>query len=173
MKKKSYQFDPCSIDGSDQEDISLDDWKPTVKTPKIVQSKWRQESIGDDFNQQPGLDELRKIHTYLKKKASDAEIMRAFGISAETLIAIKKDNYSPVEGISLDNQSKIYKEFKRLEAKILSLSRGMKHIGKIMFIDEEEKLAFKKAMKKPKSVKKKKLKCEENDEFDAYLDEEE
>jgi DNA gyrase/topoisomerase IV subunit A len=175
MSEASYEFDPCSIDGSDQEEepVTLDNWKPSEHKPKIVASKWRQDSIGTNFNQQPGLDELNKIHMFLKKKASDADIMKAFGISAETLIAIRKDKYDPVDGISLDNQSKIYKEFKRLEDRIESLLRGINHIADCMFIDKKSKADYKKSFKKPKKAKvEKKPKdeeyeemCEQNDDF--------
>lgn len=180
MSEASYDFDPCSIDGSDQEDeeVSLDNWKPSEKKTKIVASKWRQEQIDGNYNQQPGLDELNKIHMYLKKKASDSDIMNAFGINAETLVAIKKDKYDPIDGISLDNQSKIYKECKRLEDKIESLLRGINHMAKIMFIDKEELAEYKKSFKKTKKVKAvKKTKCDEYDEIceqnDDFRDEEE
>lgn len=168
MSEASYDFDPCSIDGSDQEEpVTLDNWKPSTEKPKIIASKWREESIGNNFNQQPGLDELNKIHMYLKKKASDADIMKAFGITADTLIAIKKDKYDPIDGISLDNQSKIYKEFKRIEDKIESLLRGINYIAEIMFIDKKEKSEFKKSFKKPKKAKAgKKPKVEKNEECD-------
>ena len=168
MSEASYEFDPCSIDGSDQEEpVTLDNWKPSNEKPLIVASQWRQDAIGTNFNQQPGLDELNKIHMYLKKKASDSDIMKAFGITCETLVAIKKDKYDPVDGISLDNQSKIYKEFKRLEERIESLLRGINHIAEIMFIEKKEKAEFKKSFKKPKKAKAvKKPKVEKNDEYD-------
>lgn len=154
MQEESYEFDPCEIDGSNEEpEVKMDDWKPSAKQPKIVASQWRQDQIGDNFNQQPGIDDLKKILMYINKKASDAEIMKAFGITCETLVAIKKDKYDPVDGISLDNQSKIYKEFKRLEDRIESLLRGINYIAKTMFIDKEGMDAYKKSFKKPKKVK--------------------
>ena len=170
MNGQSYEFDPCSIDESDkqEEKITLDNWKPTSEKPKIIASTWRQESIGTDFNQQPGIDELHKIKMYLKKKTSDSDVMKAFGITAETLIAIKKDKYDPVDGISLDNQSKIYKEFRNIESKIEGFLRGLNYMADVMFIDKEEKDKFKKSMKKSKKVKS--IKKTKNEEF---LDEEE
>jgi hypothetical protein len=110
---------------------------------------------------------------YLKKKASDSDIMKAFGINAETLVAIKKDKYDPVEGISLDNQSKIYKEFKRLENRIDSLFNGIDHIAECIFITEEDKKTYKNSFKKTKAKKEKKVKknleydgmCEQSDNF--------
>lgn len=173
MSEASYEFDPCTLDGSDQDEepVTLDNWKPSVKKSKIVPSKWREEAIGTNFNQQPGLDELHKILMYLKKKASDAEIMNAFGITAETLIAIKKDKYDPIDGISLDNQSKIYKEFKRIEDRIESLLRGINFIAECMFVDKEDKAKFKKSMKKPKKAKAvKKPKSEVNEESEEICE---
>ncbi len=164
--EESYDFDPCTLDGSDldeDDDVSIDRWKPTVLRPKIVASEWRKNSIGTNYNQEPGLDELRKIQMFLKKKASDSDIMDAFGINAETLIAIKKDKYDPVYGISLDNQSKIYKEFSKIENKIDGFLRGLNYIAEIMFIDKKEKDKFKKSMKKPK--KNKSAKKINSDEF--------
>jgi DNA-binding Xre family transcriptional regulator len=175
MKEESYEFDPCSIDDSDKEAVTLDNWKPTEKKSTIVASKWRQEQIGDNFNQQPGIDELNKIHMHLKKKVSDAEIMHAFGITSETLIAIKKDKYDPVDGISLDNQSKIYKEFKRLEDRIDSLLRGINYIAECMFTTRQDKAAYKKSFRKPKKAKVgRKLKVENNEICEDFceLDEE-
>lgn len=167
MSEASYDFDPCSIDGSDQEDeeVTLDNWKPSEKKSKIVASKWRQEQIDGNYNQQPGLDELNKIHMYLMKKESDSDIMNAFGINAETLVAIKKDKYDPVDGISLDNQSKIYKEFNRLEDRIDSLLRGIDYIAECMFSSKKDKAAYKRSFKKPKKVSPgKKPKVEKNEE---------
>lgn len=153
MSEQSYELDPCSIDGSDEEEVTLDNWKPSPKKEGIPLSLWRQDSIGSNFNQQPGIDELNKIHGFLKKKKSDSDIMKAFGITAETLIAIKKDKYDPVEGISLDNQSKIYKEFKHLEDRIESLLRAINHIAECMFTTKADKAAYKKSFKKPRKEK--------------------
>jgi hypothetical protein len=174
MERASYEFDPCSIDGSDK--VTLDTWKPTTNKPKIVASQWRQQQIGSNFNQQPGIDELHKIHMFIKKRASDADIMHAFGISAETLVAIKKDKYDPVDGISLDNQSKIYKEFKKIEDRIDGLLRAINFIAEAMFIAKEDKAAFKKSFRKPKKLKEeiqtKSEKNEISEEFSEDLDEE-
>ena len=154
MSEASYEFDPCSIDGSDteeEEQVTLDNWKPSKKA-KIIPSKWRQQMIGSNFNQEPGLDELHKINGFLKKKVPDSEIMNAFGITADTLVAIKKDKYDPIDGISLDNQSKIYKEFRKVEEKMDGFLRGLNYLAETMFIDRKEKEKFIKSMKKPKRV---------------------
>lgn len=142
MEKDFYEFDPCALDGSDVDEYgteyenTLDTWKPTIKKPTIVQSAWRKEQIGNDFNQQPSIDDLRKIQMYLKKDVSDAEVMKVFGITAETIVAIKKDKYCPVDGIKLDNLSKIYKHFDYLEKKIHYLTRANNYISKLLFIDD-------------------------------------
>lgn len=159
------------ISDKEEEPVTLDNWKPTEHKPKIIASQWRQDAIGTNFNQQPGLDELNKIHMYLKKKASDSDIMKAFGINAETLVAIKKDKYDPVDGISLDNQSKIYKEFKRLEDRMDSLLRGIDYISECMFSSKKDKAAYKKSFKKPRKASPgKKPKVEKNEEYEEICE---
>ena len=113
----SYEFDPCQFD--DEDVVSIDTWKPSAgKTNNIVKSEWRQKQNTWRYDLEPGIDDLKKIEARLKKKYPDSQIMDEFGISAETLVAIKKGCYSPVEGISLDNQSKIYREFRLVNLKI-------------------------------------------------------
>ena len=94
-----------------------------------LKSEWRQRQNAGNFNQQPGIDELNKINAALQEKYPDYEIMDAFGISCETLTAIKRNCYSPVEGISLDNQSKIHKEFLRIENKLERFWEGLKFLA--------------------------------------------
>jgi hypothetical protein len=140
MNDKSYFFDPCDLDEEDKLDdgITLDNWKPRDRKKGLVQSDWRQNQIGKDFDQQPGIDDITKIESFLRKKVSDPEIMKYFGISADTLVAIKKGTYCPVEGIHLDNLSKIQKEFKTITRKLSLLQRGADYISKILFISEED-----------------------------------
>lgn len=152
--ERSYAFDPCSIDGSDQEEVTLDSWKPSVKKDNLVMSEWRQTQNANSHDLSPGIDELKKIAAYLKKKKSDSDIMKAFGISSETLVAIKRGCYSPVDGISLDNQSKIHKEFVRLQKNLDKLKDTLLFIGEIMFTDDEMHKEFKKKLGlKPKKAK--------------------
>lgn len=141
----SYEFDPCTIDGSDEVkgEITLDNWKPSPKKNVIVQAQWRKEQIGDNFNQEPGIDEITKINMYLKKKKPDSEIMRVFGINAETLVAIKKGLYCPVEGIALDNLSKIHAEFNRLNNALTKVRRGIEYLAETLFIDKKDLQDFK------------------------------
>lgn len=88
------------------EDVSsIDNWKPTPKIRKIPKSAWRRKQIGNDFNQQPGFHDLKRIYFYLNNKYADYDIMEAFGISAEVLVAIKKGFYDPVEGIFEHNKT--------------------------------------------------------------------
>lgn len=135
MTDSFYTFDPCSLDGSDEP--TLDNWTPTQKKT-IIQSEWRKTQIGSNFNQQPSLDDLKKINMYLKKKTKDTEIMDVFGINCETLSAIKKNKYCPVEGIDLDNLSKIQKEFQRLNKNIMKIQHALKYIAHKIFISEDE-----------------------------------
>jgi hypothetical protein len=97
----------------DQDNVSLDDWKPTESKYKIISSDWRKNEIGDNFNQRPELDDLLKIRKYLKKEVPDYQIMEAFGISSDILLAIKKDKYCPVEGILKDLYSQQIDDFKK------------------------------------------------------------
>jgi len=137
------------------EDITLDNWKPIEKEERIIQSQWRKDRIGNDFNQQPGVDDLRKIKFHIKNKRTDYEIMKAFGVSAETLVAIKNNRYSPTDGIALDDKTKIYNEFllvhKKFDEKILRLNKGLEYISKILFVDEEGIKEFKAYCKKAKN----------------------
>jgi len=139
----SYEFDPCTLDDSEEDDITLDNWKPTPKENKIIQSKWRKAKIGENNNQEPGLDELNKIEMYLKRKSPDSEIMKVFGITAETLVAIKRGRYCPVDGIGLDNLSKIQNEFKRLDNALIKTRRGIEYLAKTLFINTEDLKEFK------------------------------
>jgi len=144
MGDLSYEFDVCSVDGSDKE-VTLDEWKPSVKDNSIQKSEWRKNQNNGDYDQQPGLDELKKINMYLKKDYPDSQIMDTFGISSETLVAIKRGCYDPIEGISLDNQIKIYKEFSRLNQKIGKLNRKIEQFQEVfrfIFEKDEEKRAF-------------------------------
>ncbi len=142
MNEGVYEFDPCEIDGSNEdgdeneEEVSLDNWQPIIVRKKIVQSNWRKDQIKNNFNQQPSLDDVRKIHAYLNKETPDSEILEAFGITSETLVAIKKDKYCPVDGIKFDTLTKIYKHFDFLERKLKYLSRANKYISKLIFMDE-------------------------------------
>lgn len=145
MTNKSYEFDPCELDGSNQEEepVTLDTWKPKPKKTELAQSEWRKNQIGDNFNQQPGIDDLRKIQALLKKKKPDSEIMRVYGVNAETLVAIKDNRYHPVDGISLDNLVKIYNEFERLDRKIDKIRGYVLMIFSILFPKQDWKDAYK------------------------------
>lgn len=140
------------------EEITLDSWKPTKKnsTPMIVQSEWRKNHIGDNHNQQPGLDEIKKIMSFLKKKVNDSDIMKSFGVTAETLVAIKRGKYDPIDGISLDNQSKIYKKFSDISEEISLLKKSIDFIASVLFTDKEAKKLYKEALNKKKIGRKNK-----------------
>jgi hypothetical protein len=135
MVEESYEFDPCTIDGSDESTEgfqSIDDWRPTVHKRRIPRSQWREVANQGRFDLKPGIDELRKIEGYIRKKFDDYDIMEVFGINAETLIAIKHGNYDPLDGISLDNQSKIYREFKKVERDLQKISYALTMVADML-----------------------------------------
>lgn len=142
----------------DEEEITLDNWKPKKKEIDIIFSEWRQQQIGHDFNQHPGTDEIKKIKMHLKKNVPNHKIMEAFGITAETLVAIKTGNYDPIYGISLDSLSKIQQTFEFLEKKINRLDRACEYIAKNVFVSEENKEKYKKYYLQEKITKAKKIK---------------
>jgi len=119
--KGSYEFDPCTVDGSqDDEEVTLDTWKPTIRNNNFrTKSEWRQKQISEGLGyMNPGLDEIKKIRAYLKNRQSDIEIMEQFGINADTLFAIKMNRYDAVEGIIDDQVSLIFKQCNLLEKRI-------------------------------------------------------
>lgn len=177
MSNKTYEFDPCSLDGSDKEqkEIKIDDWKPREKSDELIQSEWRKKQIGSNFNQTPGLDDLKKINSCIKNKKSDYEIMRTFGINAKVLLAIKDKRYCPVEGMSLDNLSKINNEFEELGKKIDNITEKLKDyldilVTKLLPKENLEKM-YKEYIKQKKEANKKtkleKRQLKQNKEKDA------
>ena len=106
-----------------EEEVSIWDWKPTEKKERIIQSQWRKEHIGDNFNQHVDIDDLRKIERYISRKLPDFEIMQNFGINAQTLVAIKEKRYCPFEGIENSNLSKITDQFTKLKVAIKDLQK--------------------------------------------------
>lgn len=121
-----YDFDPCTLDNSQhdkEEEVTLDNWKPSEKRPVFrIKSEWRQKQLSEGFGyMNPGIDEIKKIRTYLKNKQSDIEILDQFGINADTLFAIKMNRYDPVEGIIDDQVSLIFTKTNTLEKRIESI----------------------------------------------------
>lgn len=145
---------------------TLDDWKPSIKksVKEIVQSQWRKNQIAKNFNQRPGTDEVKKIKTYLKNgKGGDSEIMRVFGINAETLIAIKKGNYHPVDGILPERSLSRY-QLERLE----TLEKAVKFISDVLFIDDLAMAQFQEACGQTEKVKKAVKEYEDFDEEEDF-----
>lgn len=150
------------MDASCNEEITLDNWKPSTQKKHIQKSEWREKQNNGDFNQSPGIDELYKINMYLKKKYPDSEIMDVFGITSETLVAIKRNCYDPIDGISLDNQSKIYKEFVKVNKKLSSFYGAFKLLADTLDIkDESIRLTLKAIIGKPEKKKKEDIEDEE------------
>jgi hypothetical protein len=158
----TYDFDPEILDRMEddfeEEEISIDDWKPREKSsiPKLVQSEWRRKLIGNDFNQEPDIDDVKKIKMYIKKKCSDAEIMATFGISADVLIAIKKNRYDPGDGIRADYIDKIYKVLKEQAAINKQTSKALEFISGAIFNTSEQIKAYKEHLKGRQGKKAKK-----------------
>lgn len=119
-------------------EISIDEWKPSEKSNKIIQGEWRKKLIGDNFDQTPSLDDFKKIKMYLKREHSDSEIMGVFGINANTLMAIKEGRFCPIDGIELDNLSKVYNEFQRIDKRANKMEVSIKYLVKFLFKTPEE-----------------------------------
>lgn len=151
---KSYYFDPSSLDREDEnredvsEEITLDDWKPRKKGNKLIKSDWRRKQNGNDHNLQPSFDDVKKIKVYLQKRYPDIEIMEAFAISGDTLVAIKKDKYCPVEGILFDDLELVFDEIKNIKSAIKKLQKETSYIATNFFNDPDELKKFKLACKR-------------------------
>lgn len=134
MTQGSYEFDPCSVDGSDQlpdeEEVTLDNWKPSPKKEVFrTPSKWRQELNSQGYGyMEPGLDEIKKIRAYLKNKIDDIEIMQQFAINADTLFAIKANRFDPVEGIINNQTDVLFKKQELLEKRITGCQLLLKNM---------------------------------------------
>jgi hypothetical protein len=145
-------------------EYTLDTWKPSEKKEEMNQSEWRKNKNGNDYNQPPDLDDFRKIKMFLKKDKPDYEIMRVFGINAETLFAIKTNRYCPVDGISFDTLSKIFNEFHKLEKMIKKLKRSTKYISDVILMDDKNKKDYKDYCEEKGKYKKSEI--DEIDEID-------
>ena len=133
------------------DEISIDDWKPNIPEKKLVQSKWRKETIGDNYNQDVGLDELRKINVAIKKKFTDHEILKAYGITAETLVRIKEGKLNPETGnmrgkLDMDNNFDemlaMRKKISVLQTRIYGITSTFKELAKILYSDKDQQQEF-------------------------------
>ncbi len=133
-------------------EIKLDEWKPEAKgRPSLVPSKWREESINGNFNQEPGLSDLRKIKFAIKRKYPDHEVMQAFGLNAETLVSIKTESYSAAEGlrhfypkdIVIGKELKMNLELQKLEDVVKGILAAVDYMGDVLFIDKKQRKEFK------------------------------
>jgi len=151
MSNDYYEFDPCSLDKMDiEEELTLDTWQPRRKEPTIIQSEWRKQQIGTNFNQHPGIDDLQKIEKYLKKKTPDSKIMETFGITCETLSAIKQNRYCPADGIAFDDFTKVFNAFRNMESREQKLRRGLEYISKQLFKTKKQLKEYKEYCKNKK-----------------------
>ena len=133
------------------DEISMDDWKPNIPEKKLIQSKWRKETIGDNYNQDVGLDELRKINVAIKKKFPDHEILKAYGITAETLVRIKEGKLNPETGntrgkLDMDNNFDemlaMRKKISVLQTRIYGITSTFKELAKILYQDKDQQTEF-------------------------------
>lgn len=135
----SYDFDSCALNNSNENDeLTLDNWNPSSKQKKMIQPQWRKDQIGTNFNQQPGLDDVKKIKIFVKKKIPDFEIMHYFGINSETLAAIKQGKYCPAEGILINDLETMGKELKRINEILIKARRANDYIAQVLFIDNKD-----------------------------------
>lgn len=133
------------------DDVSIDEWKPNLPEKKLIQSKWRKEIIGDNYNQEVGLDELKKINMALKKKRPDYEILQAYGISSETLVRIKEGKLTPDTGNmrgklesdnNFDELLAIRKKINVLQSRIYGITSTFKELAKILYSDKDQQMEF-------------------------------
>jgi hypothetical protein len=156
--------------------VSLDDWKPSEKPKKkLIQSEWRKNKIQEDCNQDPGLDDFRKIKSAIKKGCNDHEIMINYGINAETIVAIKQDIYNPARGArhfhsyDLDlvkDGTKMFLEFQKIQDECYGIMQAMHFLNDILFNTAKDKKNFKDIFtgKKPYLKKVKKIEEDFDDE---------
>lgn len=72
----------------------IDDWRPSMITRKILPSSWRQEYNANYKVCTPDHDDVRKIKFYLKRGASDAQVIELFNIKPDVLECIKDGTYN-------------------------------------------------------------------------------
>lgn len=148
-------------------EATLDNWKPNFPEKKLVQSDWRKQQNKNDFNQEVGRDELKKIKLAIKNKFPDHEIMQTYGISAETLVRVKENKINPELGemrgtLNYDSESKdinaLFKKVNKLQDSLYGIKYALKELSKILFSEEEYQKEFLKLMnkkpEKPKKIKK-------------------
>lgn len=127
----SYEFNPEIFDILNETTCSLDDWKPKQKFKRLVISKWREEYNEGKIDGDASLDDVEKIKSYIKKGYGDAEIMGAFAISCETMIAIKNNSYTPGDGIQRDLDS-VYNEFLNFREDMKERVTKLEHDRKVL-----------------------------------------
>jgi hypothetical protein len=131
-------------DNNDDENTSIDDWKPRKKYKGLCMSEWRELQNNGDFDRNPSLDDLRKIKSHLNKNCPDADILKMYGINAETLIAIKRNYFCPVDGIKNDFETKFFNKYKYLEESIRKIKNSLDFLGDHIFEDEKIRKNFRK-----------------------------
>ena len=148
-----------------ENEITLDNWKPKPKEYTLIPSKWRQEQNSNNFNQEVGRDEIKKIQSALRKKYPDHEIMKAFGINAQTLVGIKDGSIKAEEGktrghISMSEFNEIedvLKTIKKIESKFFGINCAFRELAKILYGDKEQQKLFLALLEKKRYKSKKEI----------------
>jgi hypothetical protein len=154
------------------DEVTLDTWKPSTPEKKLIPSKWRQEQMGNNYNQDVGGDELKKIKSALNKKFPDHEIMQAYGISAQTLVDIKEGRINPHAGITrgtlntvneFDEINSILKKISAVQARLYGINCAFRELAKILYGDKDQQKEFLKLLEKKRINAKKEPKDDEED----------
>jgi hypothetical protein len=141
---EAYEFDPCSIDGSDKPDVvTIDNWKPAEKKDKFrARSDWRKESNKIGGKNDIGRNDLQKIKAYIKNDVSDASIKKTFNITSEVLYAIRKNKFCVIEGIIEDDIDVLKREMKAVKTKLDSLKIDIGLMAQVLLTDKALMKAF-------------------------------
>lgn len=118
---------------------SIEDWRPSViKRRTVPISAWRQAQIAGNYNQKVGARDLKKIQGFIKRGAPEFEILESFGISAETLIAIKKNRYEAGTGIVDDRVEFVLEDIKPLLKKAHKYRKALDSIAVNLFPNHKD-----------------------------------
>jgi hypothetical protein len=156
----------------DKEEITLDNWKPNPPNKKLIQSEWRKNQIGENYNQEVFRDDLKKIQTAIQKKFPDHEIMQTYGINAQTLVDIKERRINPGNGIikgslctgsDVSDFGSIKKTISAIQTRLYGIGCAFRELAKILFEDKETQEEFLKLLEKKRGKVKSRNKDDEEE----------
>ena len=158
MKKNEVQEVQEVNEIHKDDEITLDNWKPSPPAKKLIQSEWRKNQIGENYNQEVFRDDLKKIQAAIQKKFPDHEIMQTFGINAQTLVDIKERWVNPENGVmkgSLNTMAdgssdfgSIKKTISAIQTRLYGIGCAFRELAKILFEDKETQEEFLKLLEK-------------------------